>query len=188
MNKSSHPLLKHIKRIPLGSTDIHINISFTKEQIESGYYPDFLQSLSRANMPSGQALAQLAGTVTFGIIGYGDDPRLDYEIPEVRSFYADLDAIWPYWGFFCDLSKPNLKVITFCIVRNMQAIGNPLADRITLSCPVEEIDRHINRLLEHTRELCHRAGMNRWQTNARENALMNYFINGGSLIDLPITN
>ena len=187
MNKPSRSS-NNIESIPLGSQDIHVNISFAKQQIESGNPPDFLQSLSTANMPSGPALAQLAGTVTFGVIGYGDDPRLDYEIPEIRSFYTDLDAIWPYWGFFCDLEKPNLKVITFCILQNMQAIENPLAGGVTLTCPVEEIERHINRLLYHTRELCQRAGMSAWQTNARENALMNYFIGAASLIDLPITH
>lgn len=183
MNKT-YKSLSNIESIPHGSQDIHINIFFPRQQIECGNTPDFLKSLSRQNMPSGPALAQLAGTVTFGVIGYGDDPRLDYEIPEIRSFYTNLDAIWPYWGFFCDLEKPNLKVITFCILQNMQAIENPMTDGVTLTCPVEEIERHINRLIHHTNELCERAGMNRWQTNARENALKNYFISAGRLIDL----
>ncbi|MEI7809375.1 MAG: hypothetical protein WCJ07_12915 [Verrucomicrobiota bacterium] len=187
MNKTSNSS-NNIESIPLGSQDIHVNIFFTRQQIESGNTPDFLKSLSRQNMPSGPALAQLAGTVTFGVIGYGDDPRLDYEIPEIRSFYTDLDAAWPYWGFFCDLAKPNLKVITFCIIQNMQAIKTPMAAGVTLTCPIDEIERHINRLLHHTRELCERAGMNAWQTNARESALMNYFISAASLIDLPITH
>ena len=187
MNKPSNSS-NNIESIPLGSSDIHVNISFARQQIESGNTPDFLKSLSRQNMPSGKTLAQLMGAFTFGVIGYGDDPRMDYEIPEIRSFYTNLDSVWPYWGFFCDLERPNLKVITFCVLQNMQAIKTPMAAGVTLTCPVEEIERHINRLLHHTNELCERAGMNRWQTNARETALKSYFISAARLIDLPITH
>jgi len=38
--------------------------------------------------------------VAIGIDGYDDDTRELFEIPEVRTYMAKLDAEWPYWFYF----------------------------------------------------------------------------------------
>ena len=38
--------------------------------------------------------------VSIGIDGYDNDTRELFEIPEVRTYMAKLDAEWPYWFYF----------------------------------------------------------------------------------------
>ena len=38
--------------------------------------------------------------VAVGIDGYDDDTRELFEIPDVRTYMAKLDADWPYWFYY----------------------------------------------------------------------------------------
>jgi hypothetical protein len=61
--------------------------------------------------------------VVFGIHGYDDDRRELFEIPEVRTFMANLDAEWPYWFFFAETeSRSTIPLIVFSLCP-FQAVG-----------------------------------------------------------------
>ena len=47
--------------------------------------------------------------------GYGGDARGLWEIPDVRTFAAQLEKAFPYWFFFADLTTDTLQTLALCV-------------------------------------------------------------------------
>ena len=58
------------------------------------------------------------GRVDLFVEGYESDPRELYEIAEVRQFFRELDAAFPFWFYFLStFGESFLLVLTFCLCR-----------------------------------------------------------------------
>ncbi len=55
------------------------------------------------------------GRVDVGFHGYAHDPRELWEVPQVRSFCAKLDAEFPFWFYFLSTDRPTLGAIACCL-------------------------------------------------------------------------
>jgi hypothetical protein len=55
--------------------------------------------------------------------GYDDDPRNDYDIPEIRRYAQALDKAFPYWFYFADPQQITLKVLCLCLCRVVKVPG-----------------------------------------------------------------
>jgi hypothetical protein len=79
-----------------------------------------------------QVLRQLAGNpekaitacgrVSVVIDGFNADPRELFEIPEVRRYIQQLDALWPYWFFFLSQADDSIKVIESCLCDSIEVV------------------------------------------------------------------
>ena len=54
------------------------------------------------------------GQMTLVVDGYNDDPRELVDIPQVRTLLAQLEAAWPYWGFFFNQVDDSIKLLLSC--------------------------------------------------------------------------
>ena len=55
------------------------------------------------------------GRVDLAFLGYSNDPRELYDIPEVRRFCSKLDDAFPYWFYFLSTDGVTLGVIACCL-------------------------------------------------------------------------
>ena len=55
------------------------------------------------------------GRVDLAFLGYSNDPRELYDIPEVRRFCTKLDDAFPYWFYFLSTEGVTLGVIACCL-------------------------------------------------------------------------
>ncbi len=55
------------------------------------------------------------GRVDLAFLGYSNDPRELYDIPEVRCFCSKLDDAFPYWFYFLSTDGVTLGVIACCL-------------------------------------------------------------------------
>ena len=61
------------------------------------------------------AVERHRGSVDLAFLGYSNDPRELYDIPEVRRFCAKLDDAFPYWFYFLSTDGVTLGVIACCL-------------------------------------------------------------------------
>jgi hypothetical protein len=54
------------------------------------------------------------GQMTLVVDGYNDDPRELVDIPQVRTLLRNLEAEWPYWGFFFNQVDDSIKLLLSC--------------------------------------------------------------------------
>lgn len=71
-------------------------IDFPHEQVVAGTIDPMLEMLSPL-AGSKEHAARFEGRLTFYFSGWDDDPRETVEIPEIRSWFSDLTADFPYW-------------------------------------------------------------------------------------------
>lgn len=79
-------------------------------EIEAGYIESTLARLSMLTETPDAVLAY-EGCLTITIDGYNDDPRELRNIPEVRAWFAKLNAAWPYWSWFASRTDETLKLV-----------------------------------------------------------------------------
>ena len=61
------------------------------------------------------AVERYRGRVDLAFLGYSNDPRELYDIPEVRRFCSKLDDAFPYWFYFLSTDEVTLRVIACCL-------------------------------------------------------------------------
>ena len=61
------------------------------------------------------AVERYRGSVDLAFLGYSDDPRELYDIPEVRRFCSKLDDVFPYWFYFVSTDRSTLMMIASCL-------------------------------------------------------------------------
>lgn len=111
------------------NTDEPIQIIIPREAVLAGDPQEVLMGLNlfaRSKTLGPQA----QGKLRVGFSGFENDRRELWLIPEVRSFVAGLDKVFPYWFFMADLRSDTLFVLASCICRTIevgpgQTILNP---------------------------------------------------------------
>ncbi|MGX2041891.1 chlororespiratory reduction 6 domain-containing protein [Methylocaldum sp. MU1018] len=76
-------------------------IDFPHEQVASGNIAPMLEVLSPL-AESRENAERFEGRLAFYFSGWDDDPRETAEIPEIRQWFADLTADFPYWLHFIE--------------------------------------------------------------------------------------
>jgi len=65
------------------------------------------------------------GAVTLVFHGYDDDPRELESIPEVRAWFANLFAAWPYWSFFASRIDQTVPLFLSLLLSGEAVAGEP---------------------------------------------------------------
>ena len=65
------------------------------------------------------------GAVTLVFHGYDDDPRELESIPEVRAWFANLFAAWPYWSFFASRIDQTVPLFLSLQLSGEAVAGEP---------------------------------------------------------------
>jgi hypothetical protein len=76
-------------------------IQITRESVVTNDVRPLLDKLGRLSASRAEAL-RWEGKLTFAFDGWDDDPRETAEIPEIRAYFLDATAEWPYWLHFCE--------------------------------------------------------------------------------------
>ncbi len=105
--------------LPAVSEPIYLVIS--REQINECDISGPLRVLRQLQGNPEKAVAA-CGRISLVIDGYNKDPRELFEIPEVRRFIKELDAIWPYWFFFLSQADDSIKVIESCLCDSIEVV------------------------------------------------------------------
>jgi hypothetical protein len=93
----------------------------SREQIMEMDLQEPLQVLRQLAGNSEKAITA-CGRVSVVIDGYNADPRELFEIPEVRRYIQELDALWPYWFFFLCQADDSIKVIESCLCDSIEVV------------------------------------------------------------------
>jgi hypothetical protein len=98
-----------------------IFLVFSREQIMEMDLQEPLQVLRQLAGNPEKAVAA-CGRISVIIDGYNADSRELFEIPEVRRYIQQLDALWPYWFFFLSQADDSIKVIESCLCDSIEVV------------------------------------------------------------------
>jgi hypothetical protein len=90
-------------------------MAVTKEMIDENDTDSLLNILVDCYSSKDAARANFESFSIY-VDGYNDDPRDLWEIPEVKEYFRNIDARFPYWLFFFDKANPSVLVILECIL------------------------------------------------------------------------
>lgn len=76
-------------------------VEIARESVVTGDVRPLLGKLRRLTA-SREAAVRWEGKLTFFFQGWDADPRETAEIPEIRAFFLDATAEWPYWLHYCE--------------------------------------------------------------------------------------
>lgn len=91
-------------------------IDFPREQVVTGNIAPMLEVLSPL-AESRENAERFEGRVTFFFSGWDEDPRETAEIPEIRQWFADLTADFPYWLHLIEKEGAPSFTCSACCVR-----------------------------------------------------------------------
>lgn len=129
---------------------------------------DFGQTLASLYDLTDQALTtrQLQGKIAFTLVGYEEDARGNFQIPECKAFFRKLNQMWPFWLHFLSPNPDLLRVLFLTLVdtvpiqgdaKNMVRIANPsqaYATAMDMMRAVSILHAHHEIDPERTREIC----------------------------------
>lgn len=107
---------------PTASTTV---IIFSRPQVQLADLSRFMAVCDPLLMSEGETLGEMMGTMGFEVDGYMGDTRELYSIPEVRKFYREFHRVWPYWFYFCDLHRDDLRIMTLCCLESTEVASGP---------------------------------------------------------------
>lgn len=97
---------------------------------------------------SREALEASNGTLALLISGYDEDPRELHEIPEVRAYFKQLDALFPYWFHVCVRIENTLQLLlTLLIELTPVALDDP-PGAIGYRFAHDELNRFVQKRLD----------------------------------------
>jgi hypothetical protein len=99
-------------------------IAITRESVDTGDTRPLLEKLSLLSA-SREAAIKWEGKLTFYFDGWDQDPRETAEIPEIRSFFLDVTAEWPYWFHFCEKVGDTVLHVLRLMCRGHYVRGRP---------------------------------------------------------------
>lgn len=98
-----------------------IFLVFSREQILTMDLQEPLAVLRQlAGNPEKAVVA--CGRISLVFDGYDTDPRELFEIPEVRRYIQQLDALWPYWFYFLSQADDSIKIIESCLCDSIEVV------------------------------------------------------------------
>lgn len=78
-------------------------VVFTRQDVEARNINPAYEVLETLSSSTENAI-DFRGSVAFMFEDYDSDEREIYEIQEIREYFNNLSAAWPYWGWFLELS------------------------------------------------------------------------------------
>lgn len=140
-------------------------LEVSRENIEKGLYAPALDILMVLS-DTAENFKLYSKSLVLSVDGYDDDPREIYEIPEIRSFFSQLNDQWPYWLWF--LEHEHGSSITFLsllcdvesavpgqlVFKSVREVGAFILDAFARCAPAylafdvdpEEVEKNINAL------------------------------------------
>ena len=91
-----------------------LRVVVDRSEVETGDVSQTAMVLSRV-LADGDAVEWSRGRVDIAFLGYAEDPRELYDIPEIRRFCSSLDAAFPYWFYFLPTDSVTLGLIACCL-------------------------------------------------------------------------
>lgn len=155
-------------------------VVFTRAQVEQRNLTAFLSVLGIARLPEGPDLAALEGQVDFEVLGYEQDPREIYAIPEVRRFFRELDQAWPYWLYFCDLKSNGLRIVMLCCLESLGVVQRDRDNMAGALYEPTELLQWVAQRFSAMNIMCEQARVAESRVIARTDAVFSYF-------DLPVS-
>jgi hypothetical protein len=150
-------------------------VEFSRTQVHNQDLTGFLGTFGLANLPEGKALIKLFNSMTFHVAGYDHDPRELHCIPEVRAFYREMRAKWPFFLYFATLETDSLKSILLCCLGDVVTIQREGHEKIGSHYDIREFSQLLLRLFGPMNLVCERAGMSEHEIRARTEAIFTYF-------------
>ena len=92
--------------------------------INAGNITDVLTALKSLSSDRSSALSA-EGALTLAFTGYDTDPRELESIPEIRTWFAKLNAAWPYWFFFACRTDQTIPLVLSLLLPGMVVAGEP---------------------------------------------------------------
>lgn len=140
------------------SRDI-IVYQFSRPEVERGDFSQFLSLYAPEKWPTGRKLREMMGCMLFCIEGYDHDEREIHSIPEIRKFYRDFHAAWPYWLYFTNLDQDCLKMMVLCCMNSLTAIKVDGRPNCLVEYDAAELLRFLQADLSHMKNVCVKAGL-----------------------------
>ncbi|HEY8899238.1 MAG TPA: hypothetical protein VIM61_02335 [Chthoniobacterales bacterium] len=157
------------------SANFRLTVGIPRKVIEALDIELFLNQFAPANLPRGRELADLMGGVEVMPLGYPDDAGAFYEIPEVRKFFQELHAAWPYWLFFGQTETQTLRFTAACLFDNVTTVRQADRQRFQVVIQAQELGRFLDDCSLPFVELCTRANVGADAQKRRILGLFQYF-------------
>jgi hypothetical protein len=122
------------------------------------------------------ALRSYCGGLELQIEMGNDERRQPYLIPEVRSFYRQLDRVWPHAAYCCELRTSFLLVYTLCQLDYLAVLERENAPQVCAYYKNPELTCAFKRGRTQIRRLGRRAGMTKAQILVRETEYAEYLL------------
>lgn len=132
---------------------------FSRLKIERGDFSQFLRLYAPEKWPGGRKLREMMDSMLFCVEGYDLDDREIHSIPEVRKFYREFHAAWPYWLYFTNLDQDCLKMMVLCCMDSLTAIKVDGRTNCLVEYDPQELIRFLQADLPHMNGVCARVGM-----------------------------
>ena len=130
----------------------YVVISFSRREVEAGLIGDAVDRLMHLS-DTRAVVEHYADSVAFEFTGYDDDPREIFEVPEIRAFFAAVNAQWALWWHFLDTEGPLLKTVLFLLApvtrTSVQGQSGFQVDGETTSVLTLQLFDAMNALYEH---------------------------------------
>jgi hypothetical protein len=154
----------------VGSKVVIVTIS--RDDIESCNIQPALASLNKL-VASGEALAASNGTISLVVSGYDNDPRELHMIPEVREYFRNLDADFPYWFHVCTRIEHSLRLLFTMLVDTTPVIdaAHPAGAQFSN----DDLNNFINRHFDAMDSLHGKHGFPEEENQRITGLVMNYF-------------
>ena len=148
---------------------------FSRDKVERGDFSHFLSLYGPDKLPGGRRLREMLNSLTFVVEGFDDDRREIHSIPEIRNFYADFRAAWPYWLYFCNLDGDELRTMVICCLPSIAAVTVDHRPAVAVTFDALELVQFLRTNLGPMNALCARGGMFERPIYERTKALFAYF-------------
>lgn len=130
---------------------------------------DFFNRLTRTDA---FAIAN-QGKVELWFMGYDEDPREIWEIPEVKAFLMFLESLCRYWFFFLRTDMPTcglpIFVYTLC---NAERIDDQKGSRISIQLDKDELAGLLDRNYEWLNEITNKLQMSQTENDRISRAVI----------------
>ena len=102
----------------------HVFVVCESAEVTAGDISAVLRALKSISSDRSSAMSA-EGAVTLVFHGYDDDPRELEAIPEVRAWFAQLFAAWPYWSFFASRIDQTVPLVLTLLLPGEAVAGEP---------------------------------------------------------------
>lgn len=101
MTDNNEDRLRYVNAAEMAGEDAAalIILDISREEIEAKNTASVLERLEVLTS-NAENLRRHRESLVFQVRGYDEDPRVIFEVPEIRDYFADLADAWPHWLWF----------------------------------------------------------------------------------------